>query len=124
MKDSGSTCKFRNARSAFSKFTRGSAVFHNAMRNKQVEFNPYIYTLSKFPVLAMKYPFFNTQQGSIPNSRQNCRLIRHGPLSRKYGCQNFSYVHSSRKHWKCKYSAFESVTLCKTTKAWLKYFEH
>ena len=31
----------------FSKFTRGSSVFHTSMRNKQVEFNPYIYTLSK-----------------------------------------------------------------------------
>ena len=25
----------------------------------------------------------------------------------KNGCQNFSYVHSSRKHWKCKYSQME-----------------
>ena len=47
MNDRGSTCKFRNARSAFLKFTRGSSVFHTSMRNKQVEFNPYIYTLSK-----------------------------------------------------------------------------
>ena len=31
----------------FSKFTRQSAVFHNTMRKKQVESNPYIYTLSK-----------------------------------------------------------------------------
>ena len=31
----------------FSKFTRGSSAFHTSMRNKQVEFNPYIYTLSK-----------------------------------------------------------------------------
>ena len=32
---------------SFSKFTLGSSVFHNSMRNKQVEFNPYVYTLSK-----------------------------------------------------------------------------
>ena len=31
-------------REALSKFTRGSSVFHTSMRNKQVEFNPYIYT--------------------------------------------------------------------------------
>ena len=30
-----------------SKFTRGSPVFYTSMRNKQEEFNPYIYTLSK-----------------------------------------------------------------------------
>ena len=41
----------------FSKFTRGSSVFHTSMRNKQVEFNPYIYTLSKLSILALKYPF-------------------------------------------------------------------
>ena len=62
----------------FSKFTRGYSVFHTSMRNKQVEFNPYIYTLSKLsPVLAMKYPFLNTQQGGIQNSRRIIRLIRH-----------------------------------------------
>ena len=47
MNDKGSTCKFRIARSAFSKFKRGSSVFHTSMRNKQEEFNSYIYTLSK-----------------------------------------------------------------------------
>ena len=31
----------------FGKVTRGSSVFHNTMRNKKVEFNPYIYTLSE-----------------------------------------------------------------------------
>ena len=29
------------------------------------------------PVLAMKYPFLNTQQGGIQNSRRSSRLIRH-----------------------------------------------
>ena len=49
------------------------------MRNKQVEFNPYIYidTNQSCPVLAMKYPFFNAQQGGIQNSRRNRQLIRH-----------------------------------------------
>ena len=36
-----------NYRGSICKFTRGSSVFHTSMRNKQVEFNPYIYTLSK-----------------------------------------------------------------------------
>ena len=52
MKDRGSTCKFRIERSAFAKFTRGSAVFHYTIRTKQVVCNPYIN-----PFLAMKYQF-------------------------------------------------------------------
>ena len=71
------------------------------MRNKEVEFNPYIYTLSKLCWLAMKYPgFYYAQQGGIQNSRWNSRLIRHEELSRNNRCHNFPYVHSSRKHWK------------------------
>ena len=34
MKDRGSTCKFRNARSVFREFTRESSVFHNTLRKK------------------------------------------------------------------------------------------
>ena len=30
---------------ALFEFTRGSSVYHTFMRNKQEEFNPYIYTL-------------------------------------------------------------------------------
>ena len=48
------------------------------MRNKQVEFNPYIeYTLSKLYRLTMKYPFLNTQQGGIQNSRHMSRQQLH-----------------------------------------------
>ena len=42
--------KFTSGSSVFHKFRKwrsGSSVFHTSMRNKQVEFNPYIYTLSK-----------------------------------------------------------------------------
>ena len=46
MNDRGSTCKFRNARSAFRNL-HVDPVFHTSMINKQVELNPYIYTLSK-----------------------------------------------------------------------------
>ena len=66
MKDRGSMCKFRNARNTF--------------RNLHVDplsFTPYIYTLN-CPVLAMKYPFSNTQQGGIQNIFWNRRLIPHG----------------------------------------------
>ena len=48
MNDRGSTCKF----------TRGSSVFHTSMRNKQVEFNRYIYTLSKLYRFGYKISVF------------------------------------------------------------------
>ena len=51
----------------------------------------------------MKYPFLNTQQDGIQNSRRSSRQIRHGNGFMKNGCPNFSYVHRSRKHSKCKY---------------------
>ena len=44
--DRGSTCKFRNARSAFRNLLVDPLSLHTSMRNKQVEFNPYIYTLT------------------------------------------------------------------------------
>ena len=42
MKERRSTCKFRKSASCITKFTHGPSVFHTAMRNKQVEFNPEI----------------------------------------------------------------------------------
>ena len=47
MNDRGSTCKFRNARSAFRNLHVDPLSLHTSMRYKQVEFNPYIYALSK-----------------------------------------------------------------------------
>ena len=44
--DRGSTCKFRNARSAFRNLHVDPLSLHTSMRNKQVEFNLYIYTLT------------------------------------------------------------------------------
>ena len=35
------------------------------MRNKQVEFSPYIYTLSKLSRFGYEISVFNTQQGGI-----------------------------------------------------------
>ena len=65
-------------REALFEIYNGYSVLHTSMRNKQVEFNPYIYTLYQHcPVLAMKYLFLNTQQGGIQNSRRSSLLIRH-----------------------------------------------
>ena len=106
MNDRGYTCKFRISQSAFSKFTRRSSVFHTSMRNKHVEFNPYIYTLSKlscfgYEISVFKYTtadraVFRTAAGAA-GSYVTATVLW------KNGCQNFSYVHPSRKHWKCKY---------------------
>ena len=65
IKDRESTCKFRNVWSDFRKFTCGFSVFHNTTRNKKVEFNPYIYTLSKLSHFGYEISIFNTQQGGI-----------------------------------------------------------
>ena len=53
MNDRVSTCTFRNARILI------FILYQNC------------------PVLAMKYPFLNTQQGGIRNSRRSSRLICH-----------------------------------------------
>ena len=37
----------------------------------------YLYFIKVAPFLAMKYPFLNTQQGGIQNSRRSSRLTRH-----------------------------------------------
>ena len=49
------------------------------MINNQVEFNPYIYTLSKLSCFGDKISVFNAQQGGIQNSPW---LIRHGNPTR------------------------------------------
>ena len=51
----------------------------------------------------MKYPFLNTQQGGIQNSRRSSRLIRHACRLLEKWMSTFSYVYRSRKHWTCKY---------------------
>ena len=47
LNDRGSMCKFRNARSAFRNLHVDPLSLHTSMRKKQVEFTPYIYTLTK-----------------------------------------------------------------------------
>ena len=72
MNDRGSTCKFRNAWSAFLNLhvdplpfipPCGSSFFHTSMRNKQVEFNPYIYTLSKLSRFGYEISVFEYTTG-------------------------------------------------------------
>ena len=48
------------------------------MRKKQVEFNPNIYFIKIVPFFGYEISVFNTQQGSIQNSRRSRRLIRQG----------------------------------------------
>ena len=88
----------------FSKFTRQSVVFHNTMRKKQVESNPYIYTLSKlFRFLAMKYKFLIHNRVVFRTAAGATVSYAKGTVSQKNEFQINSYVHSNRNHWKCKY---------------------
>ena len=108
--DRGSTCKFRNARSAFRNLHVDPLSLHNSMRNKQVEFNPYIYTLttlSKLYLLATKCPFFNTRPSVIILRASLFAVTPSHVASSKIECQNFSYVYRSRKHWECKYKTMQ-----------------
>ena len=76
------------------------------MRNKQVEFNPYIYTLT---TLSKLYRFgyeifvFNTKHPVIILRASVFVVTPPHVASPKIECQNFSYVYRSRKHWECKY---------------------
>ena len=107
--DRGSTCKFRNARSAFRNLHMDPLSLHTSMRNKQVEFNPYIYTLSKLYRLATKYPFFNTKHPAIILRASLFVVTPSYVASSKIEYQNFSYVYRSRKHWKCKYYVLKDI---------------
>ena len=104
MNDRGPTCKFRNARSAFRNLNV-DPVFHTSMRSKQVEFNLYIYTLSKLSRFGQEISVFNTHQAA----GTAISYVTY-PASWKNGCQNFSYVHRSRIHWKCEYCSFKVMT--------------
>ena len=63
-------------RERFSKFTRGSSVFHTSMRNKQVEFNSYIYTLSKLYRFCYEISVFLIQKHPV--------IILRGVILRRY----------------------------------------
>ena len=104
--DRGSTCKFRNARSAFRNLHVDPLSLHTFMRNKQVEFNPYIYTfttLSKLYRFGYEISVFNTKHPVIILRVSLFAVTPSHVASTKIECQNFSYVYRSRKHWECKY---------------------
>ena len=104
--DRGSTCKFRNARSAFRNLHVDPLSLHTSMRNKQVEFNPYIYTLttlSKLYRFGYEISVFNTKHPVIILRASLFVVTPSHVASSKIKCQNFSYVYRSRKHWECKY---------------------
>ena len=60
------------------------------MRNKQVEFNPYIYTLKNCPVLAIKYQFLIHNRAVFRRAAGAAGSYERGMVSRKKGYQNFS----------------------------------
>ena len=55
------------------------------------------------PVLAKKYPFLIRIRAVFRTAAGTAISYVTYAASWKNGCQNFSYVHRSRKHWKCKY---------------------
>ena len=68
------------------------------MRNKQVEFNPYIYTLSKWYRFGYEISgFFNTKHPVIILRATLFVVTPSHVASWKIECQNFSYVYRSRK---------------------------
>ena len=78
--DIGSTCKFRNARSAFRNLHVDPLSLHTFMRNKQVEFNPYIYTLT---TLSRLYRFgYEISVFLIQNTRSLFYGYHYSPLHR------------------------------------------
>ena len=115
----------------FSKFTRGSSVCHTNMRKKLEEVNPYIYTITIVPFFAMKCPFLIYDRAVYRIATGTAGSYITGTVSLKNRCQIFFLsscrdqsllnlsslrtfefrtplgtsllLHSSRKHWKCKY---------------------
>ena len=84
--------------------TRGSSVCLTSMRNKQVEFNPYIYSLSKLSRFGYEISVFKNTTGQYSEQppeqpAHTSRMFLHGKMDVNF----FSYVHRSRKHWECKY---------------------
>ena len=71
---------------------------HTSMRNKQVEFDPYIYTLSKLYRFGYEISVFNTKHPVIILRASLFVVTPSHVASSKNGCQNFSYVYRSRKH--------------------------
>ena len=57
------------------------------------------------PFLAKKYPFLIRIRAVFRTAAGTASSYVMGTVSWKNGCQNFSYVHCSRKYWMCKYTS-------------------
>ena len=73
--------------------------------NKQVEFNPYIYALSKLSRFGYEISVFKYTPGWY--SEQPPEQPAHTSRQQLHG--NVSYVHRSRKHLECKYFEYKSI---------------
>ena len=74
-------------------------ALHTSMKNKQVEFNPYIYTLSKLYRFGYEISvFFNTKHPVIILWASLFVVTPSHVASSKIGCQFISYVYRSRKY--------------------------
>ena len=75
------------------------SVFHTSMRNKRVEFNPYIYTLSKLYRFGYEISVFNTKHPVIVLRRHCSSLHRlmslHGKMDVKI-CLMFIVAENTR----------------------------
>ena len=92
--------------SAFRNLHVDPLSLHTSMRNKQVEFNPYIYTLttlSKLYRFGYEISVFNTKHPVIILRASLFVVTPSHVTSWKIECQIFSYVYRSRKHLECKY---------------------
>ena len=116
--DRGSTCKFLNARSAFRNLHMDPLSLHTSMRNKQVEFDPYIYNLSKLYRFGYEISVFNTNTWSLFYGRHYSSLHRlmslHGKLNVKIFLNMFigAVITGSVNIW-------ESIWLQRWTKFWI-----
>ena len=105
MKDKGSTCKFCNARSTFRNLHVDPLSFITQWETKKYKCNSILIFILRqnCPVLAMKYPFLIHNRAVFKTAAKVAGSYITVTVSQKNRCQNFSYVHSSRKHWKYKY---------------------
>ena len=111
MNDSRSMCKFHNARSAFRNFHVDPLSFIPPWETNKKN-SIFIFILyQNCPVLAMQYLFIIHNRAVFRTAIWTAGSYVTGTVSWKNGCQNFSYVHSSRKHWECKYTSINPIVL-------------
>ena len=91
MNDRGSTCKFRNERSAFRNWHVDPLSFISQWEtNKYNSILIFIY-YQNCPVIAMKYPFLNTQQGGI--QKQPPEQPAHTSRQQLHGKMDVKFFH-------------------------------